>query len=194
MSRRTKRARDRATEGIKTALGTILPASEQHVLLDTDNTPARVARMWREMLAGYTQKPPRLHLTPVAQAEMVVETGIAFTSLCAHHMVPFTGHAAIGYLPGRYLVGLSKLVRVLDYYARRIQLQERIGAQVAEHLVCYAEASAAFVLLRAEHQCMSCRGVRRPDVSTVTATFRPHDTPRAVVDEFYRLVEHGERK
>lgn len=163
--------------------------------LDLPGTPERVARMWAEMLSGYVDPPPRLHLTPAeGRRELVVETSIAFTSMCAHHMVPFSGHAAIGYLPGDHLIGLSKLVRVLDHFAKRFQLQERLGAQVADYIVHEAEASAAFVMLRAEHQCIACRGVRRPGVQTVTSSFRPHGTPRHLVDEFYRLVEHGERK
>nr|BFF12320.1 hypothetical protein GCM10025699_36230 [Microbacterium flavescens] len=98
--------------------------------------------------------------------------GIRFTSLCGHHLLPFQGVADVGYLPGDRLVGLSKLARVVDAHARAPQVQERLTVQIADHLAQRLDARAVGVVMRAEHLCMSVRGVRAQGTTTVTSAFR----------------------
>jgi GTP cyclohydrolase I len=168
--------------------------------LDLRRTPVRVARMLTtELLAGYARTDKdlldeiRLFEVEASRYPLVVQTGVSFTSLCAHHLLPFTGTAAIGYLPHDRLVGLSKFTRIVDHYAARLQIQERLGDQIVEFLMNECRAGAAIVMLRAEHHCMACRGVKRQGVKTVTSSTRPVDIGNDVLTEFYRLVEHGER-
>jgi len=162
--------------------------------LDLVGTPARVIKSWMdEMLAGYRRSEDDLVsqvklFAAKGKSELVVQTGVAFTSLCAHHMLPFHGTATIGYLPGDKLIGLSKFARILDHYAARLQIQERLGGQVADFIVGRCSAKWAAVVLHAEHQCMTCRGVRRPGAMTATSSIRPHDVDRELLNEFYALA------
>jgi GTP cyclohydrolase IA len=162
--------------------------------LDLAGTPARVIKSWHtELLAGYGRTEDDLvaqvRLFPAkGRSELVVQTGVAFTSLCAHHMLPFHGTATIGYMPGDKLIGLSKFARILDHYAARLQIQERLGGQVADFIVDRCSAKWAAVVLHAEHQCMTCRGVRRPGAMTATSSIRPHDIDRELLNEFYALA------
>jgi GTP cyclohydrolase I len=107
-----------------------------------------------------------------AYDDIVLVRDIPFTSLCEHHMLPFRGVAHVGYLPGDRLVGLSKLARVVDWYARDLQVQERLTAQIADHLDSALVPRGVGVVLQAEHLCMSLRGVRAAGSSTVTSAFR----------------------
>lgn len=135
------------------------------------DTPRRVCRSLAELTAGYHEDPAAV-LGPafdVPHDAMVVVRGIRFTSLCEHHMLPFVGTADIGYLPGGRLLGLSKLARLLNVYARRLQVQERLTLQVAEALMEHGQAKGVGVIVRAVHSCMGCRGVRQPDAETVTS-------------------------
>ena len=137
------------------------------------DTPARVTRTLKELTAGTDVNPAEL-LAVTFEAgcdEMVVLTGIEFTSLCEHHLLPFTGTAAVGYIPrdGR-VVGLSKLARLVDCFARRLQLQERMTQQIAEALDQALQPFGVGVLVRAKHSCMACRGVRKPTAEFVTST------------------------
>lgn len=104
--------------------------------------------------------------------EMIVQTDIVFYSLCEHHLVPFFGHAAVAYIPGKRIVGLSKLARTVDYFARRLQNQERITKQVADYLQEKLEPRGVAVSLRARHLCQEMRGVRKPDMFTTTTDLR----------------------
>jgi GTP cyclohydrolase I len=116
------------------------------------------------------------------------------THNCSHHMLPFTGEAYVGYLPGDFLVGASKLARTIDFFSKKLQLQERLGRQAADFLHKQAKARFTAVLLHATHSCMSCRGVRQ-NAKFVTAAIRPHDeTLRGLIDEFYHhvsLIQHA---
>jgi len=139
------------------------------------NTPSRVARMWSELLAGYREN-PAAHLATtfdVAHGELVLVKDIAFSSMCEHHMLPFTGHAHIAYLPaaGR-VTGLSKLARLVDGFARRLQVQERLTVQIADALEAMLEPAGVLVVVDAEHTCMGLRGIRKPGSSTVTTSAR----------------------
>lgn len=164
--------------------------------LDLANTPDRIVKAWRELLAGYRidddQLVAQVRLFPArGRQELVVQTGISFTSLCAHHMLPFHGTATIGYLPGTKLIGLSKFARIVDHYGARLQIQERLGAQIATFIHEKCDARYAAVLLHAEHQCMTCRGVRRPGAITTTSSIRPTNVDRELLNEFYFLAEQA---
>lgn len=149
------------------------------------NTPSRVARMLTETLAGM-HTDPRTHLTTTFEAEhdeVVLVRDIPFASTCEHHMVPFIGHAHVGYLPGPdgRITGLSKLARLVDGYARRLQVQERLTTEIASAMEAVLEPAGVIVVLEAEHLCMSIRGVNKPGATTVTSAVRGHfrDDPRA---------------
>ena len=139
-------------------------------------TPARVARAYRELLAGYRQDPGD-HLErqfEVNHDEMVIVKDIPFASLCEHHMLPFLGRAHVCYIPGETgkVCGLSKLARLVEGYARRLQVQERLTVQIADDLMTRLGASGAMVVITAEHLCMTVRGVRVPGSVTTTSAVR----------------------
>ena len=131
-------------------------------------TPGRVARAYAEMLSprefGVTTFP-----NEEGYDELVVARDIPFTSLCEHHLLPFTGTAAVGYLPGNRILGLSKLARVVEMFARRTQVQERMTTQIAGWLDQHLQPRGVGVVLRAEHTCMTIRGVQARGSSTVTS-------------------------
>ncbi|APT85499.1 GTP cyclohydrolase I FolE [Corynebacterium aquilae] len=140
------------------------------------DTPARVARAYEEIFAG-------LHTDPTVvlektfnedHQELVLVKDIPIYSTCEHHLVPFYGHAHIGYIPGKNgkVTGLSKLARLVDLYAKRPQVQERLTSQVADALVDKLDASAVIVVLECEHLCMAMRGIRKPGARTTTSAVR----------------------
>jgi GTP cyclohydrolase I len=140
------------------------------------DTPARVARMYAEQFAGLRQRPEDV-LTTVFDSEhdeIVLVRDIEMYSMCEHHLVPFFGKAHIGYIPNGKgeITGLSKLARLVDLYARRPQVQERMTCQVADALMHILEPRGVIVVLEAEHLCMSMRGVRKPGALTVTSAVR----------------------
>ena len=140
------------------------------------DTPARVARAYAEQFAGLRQRPEEV-LTKVFDAdhdEMVLVRDIELYSTCEHHLVPFFGVAHIGYIPNEkgQITGLSKLARLVDTYARRPQVQERMTSQIADALVANLEPRGVIVVIEAEHLCMSMRGVRKPGARTVTSAVR----------------------
>jgi GTP cyclohydrolase I len=140
------------------------------------DTPSRVARMYEEIFAGLRESPDH-HLQITFEAdhdEMVMVRDIALTSMCEHHLVPFIGKAHVAYIPnddGR-ITGLSKLARLVDAYARRPQVQERLTTQVADEIERTLEPKGVLVVIEAEHLCMSMRGVRKPGSTTVTSAVR----------------------
>jgi GTP cyclohydrolase I len=142
-------------------------------------TPGRVARAYAEMLT-----PEPFHVTTFANDEgydeLVVARAIPFASLCEHHLLPFSGVAHVGYLPDERLLGLSKLARVVDHFSRRLQVQERLTAQVANFIAETVQPKGVGVVLEAEHQCMSLRGVRASGSRTVTSALKGlvRDDPR----------------
>ncbi|HEX4906175.1 MAG TPA: GTP cyclohydrolase I FolE [Acidimicrobiales bacterium] len=140
------------------------------------DTPARVARMYEEVLAGIEQDADE-HLKVTFDAdhdEMVMVRDIPLVSLCEHHMVPFLGKAHIAYIPGKdgRITGLSKLARLAEVFARRLQVQERLTVQIADALERELEPRGVLVVIEAEHMCMSMRGVRKPGSTTVTSAVR----------------------
>jgi GTP cyclohydrolase I len=145
-----------------------VPHSTEHL----DDTPARAARAWDELTAGYYAEPELTTFPAEGYDEVVAVSSIPFYSLCEHHLLPFHGTAAIAYLPGERILGLSKFARLVDLYARRLQLQERLTAQIADHLVDLLDPRGVVVLLRGEHLCMTMRGVQKPGAYTTTSVVR----------------------
>jgi GTP cyclohydrolase I len=148
-------------------------------------TPARAARMWAEMLAGYLEN-PAAHLAKtfdIDHGELVLVRDIPFASMCEHHMLPFVGSAHVAYLPGPggRVTGLSKLARVVEGYARRLQVQERMTTQIADAVQAMLEPRGVLVVVSAEHSCMSLRGIRKAGSTTVTTAARGlyRDDPEA---------------
>ena len=139
-------------------------------------TPERVARAYAEMFAGLEQDPAEhLGVTfDIEHEEMVLVKDIEVWSTCEHHLLPFHGVAHVAYIPSRdgKITGLSKLARLVDVYARRPQVQERLTGQVADALVQHLHPQGVLVVVEAEHQCMTMRGVRKPGSSTVTSAVR----------------------
>ena len=137
-------------------------------------TPSRVARSYRELMAGLRINPCE-HLTTVFHEkydEIVLLRDIEFHSLCEHHLLPFTGKAHVAYLPAGKVVGLSKLARLVEGFARRPQVQERLTTQIGDALVQALQPSGVLVMIEAEHLCMSMRGVKKPGALTVTSAVR----------------------
>lgn len=162
-------------DAIKAAVRTILEAvgedPDREGLLET---PRRVAKMYEEMFSGLRTDPARhLKVTfPESYEELVLVKDIPFTSMCEHHLLPFTGTAHVGYIPKGRVTGLSKLARVVEEVARRPQVQERMTQTVAELIENELETAGVAVVVQAEHSCMSIRGVRKHGSSTVTSAIR----------------------
>ena len=139
-------------------------------------TPARVTRAYRELLAGLTQVPEDVLTTTfdLGHDEMVLVKDIEIVSLCEHHMLPFHGVAHVGYIPAESgkITGLSKLARLVEVFARRLQVQERLTTQIADSLMRILEARGVIVVVEAEHMCMSVRGIRKPGAKTTTSAVR----------------------
>ena len=139
-------------------------------------TPGRVARMYAELFAGLEENPAdHLEVTFAAEHdEMVMVRDIPFASLCEHHLVPFIGRAHVAYIPGSdgRITGLSKLARLVDGYAKRLQVQERMTSQIADAIETALEPKGVLVVVDAEHLCMSMRGVKKSGTSTITSAVR----------------------
>lgn len=159
-------------------------------------TPARVAKMYREIFAGLRESADH-HLQVTFEAdhdEMVMVRDIPLYSSCEHHLVPFVGKAHVAYIPGNdgRITGLSKLARLVDAYAKRPQVQERLTSQIADEIERTLEPKGVLVVIEAEHLCMSMRGVRKPGAVTVTSAvrglFKSNASTRA---EAMALMRHG---
>ena len=149
------------------------------------DTPKRVARMYEELLSGYRVDPVGLLNNALYDAdydEMVVVSGIEFHSLCEHHLLPFSGVASVGYLPGSKVIGLSKIPRIVDMYARRLQVQERMTKQIAETISTLVEPRGVGVVIKASHMCSVMRGVRKQNsemrTSSMLGEFRKNRSTR----------------
>ena len=156
-------------------------------------TPNRVARAYAELFAGLRDDPRRhLHVTFDEQhREMVVLRDIPFSSTCEHHLLPFTGHAHVGYIPKGRIVGLSKLARMIEGYARRPQVQERLTSEIANAIMDELQPAGCGVLIQASHTCMTIRGIQKPGATMVTSamrgSFRIRPETRA---EFMSIIRH----
>ncbi|ARQ69434.1 GTP cyclohydrolase I FolE [Streptomyces marincola] len=140
------------------------------------DTPARVARAYREIFAGLWQRPEDVLTTTfdLGHDEMVLVKDIEVLSSCEHHLVPFVGYAHVGYIPSSNgkITGLSKLARLVDVFARRPQVQERLTTQIADALMRILEPRGVIVVIECEHMCMTMRGVRKPGAKTTTSAVR----------------------
>ncbi len=137
-------------------------------------TPDRIARMYREIFSGYNESPEK-HLKKVFtvnSTDIVLEKDIVFYSICEHHLMPFYGKVHIAYVPNDKVVGLSKLARTVEVFAKRLQLQERMTVQIADSIMRYLDAKGVMVVVKAEHMCMTMRGVKKPGSKTVTTVTR----------------------
>ena len=157
-------------------------------------TPARMTRAYKEYFAGYDADPATVLSTTFEETdgydEMIVLRGIPFESHCEHHMAPIIGRAWIGYVPAHRVVGISKLARVVEIYAKRLQIQERMTAQIANAIHDALQPNGIGVVIKAAHQCLSARGVHKHDTDLVTSQmigcFRDHAVTR---QEFLALVD-----
>ncbi|GGQ44230.1 GTP cyclohydrolase I FolE [Streptomyces mutabilis] len=155
-------------------------------------TPARVARAYKEMFAGLWQEPEDVLTTTfdLGHDEMVLVKDIEVFSTCEHHLVPFRGVAHVGYIPATNgkITGLSKLARLVDVYARRPQVQERLTTQIADSLMEILEPRGVIVVVECEHMCMSMRGIRKPGAKTLTSAVRGQLRDVATRNEAMSLI------
>ena len=183
-------------ERISAAVVEILEAIGEDSQRDgLQRTPERVAKMYAEVFAGLREDPEH-HLEVQFEAghdEMVLVKDIAFYSMCEHHLLPFVGKAHVAYVPGEQgkITGLSKLARLVEAYARRPQVQERLTSQVADKLMEALNPRGALVVIEAEHQCMSMRGVQKPGSLTLTSAVRGIFLSDATRAEAFQLIGIG---
>jgi GTP cyclohydrolase I len=165
--------RERAEAAVRELLAAIGEDPDREGLRET---PARVARAYAELTSGLRQRPEDVLTTTfdLGHDEMVLVRDIELWSMCEHHLVPFTGVAHVGYIPSDAgkITGLSKLARLVDLYAKRPQVQERLTTQVAESLMTLLDARGVIVVIEAEHLCMTMRGVRKAGARTITSAVR----------------------
>lgn len=164
-------SRKEAEEAVRTL---ILWAGDNPDREGLGGTPDRVVRSYEEFYAGYQQDPEEILRTTFEETEgydeMVVLKDITFESHCEHHMVPVIGKAYVAYLPNKRVVGISKLARVVEAYAKRLQIQEKMTAQIANAINDVLKPKGVAVVIEAEHQCMTTRGIHKPGVGMVTST------------------------
>ena len=181
--------KEKIMEGVRLILDGIGEDITREGLLET---PDRIARMYEELAGGYTDDAAK-HLQKrfhVNNNDMVIEKDIPFYSFCEHHMLPFYGTAAIAYIPNGEVVGLSKIARTLEVYAKRFQLQERLTAQIADVFMQELNPQGVMVLIEAEHMCMTMRGIKKPGTKTVTVVTRGVFNGNETLQEsFYRMLE-----
>ena len=186
--------RPRAEAAVRELLIAVGEDPDREGLLET---PARVARAYAELLSGMRMSAEDVLTTTfdAGHEEMILVRDIELWSMCEHHLVPFTGVAHVGYIPnesGR-ITGLSKLARLVDMYAKRPQVQERLTTQVADSMMKILEARGAIVVIEAEHLCMTMRGVRKPGSKTVTSAVRGTMHNAATRAEAMSLITAGGR-
>ena len=155
-------------------------------------TPKRIARMYEEICGGMAET-AKEHLSKtfsVDNNEMVLEKDIVFYSTCEHHMMPFYGRAHIAYIPDGKVVGLSKLARTVEVYAKRLQIQEQMTGQIADAIIEYLKPKGVMVAVEAEHMCMTMRGIKKPGSRTVTLASRGiFDEDAALKEQFFHLLK-----
>ena len=175
-------------EHIKAILSSIGEDPDREGLKETPN---RVAKSYRELFRGYGEDPADVMTTFEEGAcdELVLLKDISFTSFCEHHMLPFVGRAHIAYVPNGKVIGISKLARVLDIYARRLQIQERISKQVTAALMEHLQPKGAACVIQSQHLCMSCRGVQKQHSVMVTSSLEGvFKTDTATRAEFMSMI------
>ena len=180
-------------EGVRQAVRLFLKSigedPDREGLLDT---PDRIGRACKELFAGLGHGPEEVLKTKfkVDTDEMVLVRDIELFSVCEHHLLPFYGKVHIGYIPDGKVVGLSKLARTVEVFARRLQLQEQLTGQIADALMEHMQAKGAIVMIEAEHMCMTMRGIKKPGSQTVTLARRGvFETDPALEERFFRMLE-----
>ncbi|HCN90960.1 MAG TPA: GTP cyclohydrolase I FolE, partial [Oxalobacteraceae bacterium] len=156
-------------------------------------SPARIAKAWKHWTSGYDQNPADILKSFEDGAEqyneLIVVRGIPVYSHCEHHLAPFFGKATIGYVPNGKIVGLSKLTRLVDCFAKRLQVQERLTSQIADAFMAYLDPKAVGVVIRCRHMCMESRGIRTPGEETITSSMLGELQPNlALRTEFLALA------
>jgi len=155
------------------------------------DTPPRVVKSWEQIYGGYATDPADL-ITTFSEVDgydqIIVLRNIEFYSTCEHHMLPFTGYGHVAYLPDKKVIGISKLARLLDCFARRLQIQERIGQQVTNALEEHLKPKGTACILVAKHHCMSCRGVQKQNSEMVTSSLTGLFREPQVKNELFSLV------
>ena len=189
----TKPSREEAEAAVEVLLRWAGDDPTREGLIDT---PARVARAYEEFFAGYDENPGEMLARTFEEVEgyddMVMLRHIELMSHCEHHMVPIIGVAHIAYIPDRRVVGISKLARVLDIFARRLQTQETMTAQVAQTIQDALKPKGVAVMVDAQHQCMTTRGVKKNSVSMVTTRFTgAFDADNSLRDRFFQQIQMG---
>ena len=182
--------REKIMEGVKLILEGIGEDVDREGLIET---PERVAKMYEELAGGYTDS-GSTHLAKrfdVENNDIVLEKDIEFYSLCEHHMLPFYGRVAIAYIPDGEVIGLSKMARTVEVFAKRLQLQERMTAQIADAFMEELSPKGVMVLIEAEHMCMTMRGIKKPGTKTVTVMARgSFENNECLQNTFFRMLEH----
>ncbi len=183
--------RAEAEDAVRTLLRWAGEDPDREGLLDT---PARVARAYEEFFAGYHADPTDILARTFEETdgydEIVLLRGVRLESHCEHHMVPIIGTAHVAYIPHHRVVGISKLARVVEAFARRLQIQERLTAQIADTIQEVLQPRGVAVVIDAAHQCMTTRGIHKPDVSMVTSRMLGcFQTDRAVRQEFLSMIK-----
>lgn len=155
-------------------------------------TPDRIARMYEEICGGMCED-AGVHLSKVFSVdnnEMVLEKDIVFYSTCEHHLMPFYGKAHVAYIPDGKVVGLSKLARTVEVYARRLQIQEQMTGQIADAIMKYLSPQGVMVMVEAEHMCMTMRGIKKPGSKTVSVAARgAFQENTALREQFYQMLK-----
>ena len=171
LAERNKEAQEYIEESVREIMEYIGEDTTREGLVET---PKRVRKSWDKLYGGYDMDPKELLKTfdKETYSQMVVLKDIEFYSTCEHHMLPFFGKAHIAYIPGKKVIGVSKLARLLEIYARRLQIQERIGEQITTFLMKELKAKGAACVLEAQHFCMTSRGVEKQNAKMVTSSLK----------------------
>jgi GTP cyclohydrolase I len=190
---KTRPSRDEAEAAVRTLIAWAGDDPAREGLIDT---PKRVAKAWEEWFSGYNADPLKALGKTFEDVQgyddMVMLTNIDVESHCEHHLAPIMGVAHVAYMPGKAVVGISKIARVVEIFSKRMQTQETMTAQIADALTEAMDPRGVAVFIDAKHQCMTTRGVHHPNVSTITSSFTgefKHD--KDLRDRFMRLVERG---
>jgi len=174
---------------VKDTLSYIGENAEREGLLDT---PKRIVNSWKEIYSGYKQDPKKILGTTFnsdGYDQMVLLKNIEMYSMCEHHTLPFSGKAHIAYIPDKRVVGISKLARLLDCYAKRMQIQERLTEQVASTIEEVLQPKGVMVVIEAQHLCMTMRGVGKQNSVMVTSAVRGAFRQQSTKEEFLKLVK-----
>ncbi|MCF0134064.1 MAG: GTP cyclohydrolase I FolE [Blautia sp.] len=179
---------DKIKEGVRLILEGIGEDITREGLLET---PDRIARMYEEIAGGMYEVAGK-HLRKCFHVDnngMILEKDIPFYSMCEHHMLPFYGNVHVAYIPTNRVVGLSKIARTVEVFARRLQLQEQLTGQIADAFMEYLNPQGVMIMIEAEHMCMTMRGVQKPGSKTVTIAVRGvFEQDRNLQDRFFRMM------